>query len=70
MRTSDLLVVVLWDWAWFTAAKQAGYEPDGEQSRNPTTHTYQQIRDISIEQQETNKGQCNSERHKVNIRGP
>jgi len=29
MRTSDLLVVILRDWAWFTATKWVDYEPDG-----------------------------------------
>ena len=51
-----LLLLVLRDWAWFTAAKWADYEPDGAQSRNPTMHTYWQTRNICIEQQENNKG--------------
>ena len=33
-------LLFLRDWAWFTVAKWADYEPDGAQSRNPTTHTY------------------------------
>ena len=39
-RTLSLLVVVLRDWAWFTAAKWADYKPSGAQSRNSTIHTY------------------------------
>ena len=33
------LLVVLRDWAWFTAAKWVDFEPDGAQNTNPTTHT-------------------------------
>ena len=39
-RTLSLLVVVLRDWAWFTAAKWADYKPSGAQSKNSTIHTY------------------------------
>ena len=58
------------DWAWFTATKWANYKLDGAQSRNPTTHTYYQTRNICIEQQESIKEQCDRERHKVNVGGP
>ena len=37
-RTPGLLLVVLRDWAWFTTAKWADYEPDGAQNTNSTTH--------------------------------
>ena len=40
IRTSNLLIVVLRDWAWFTATKWTDYEPNGAQSKNPTTHTH------------------------------
>ena len=39
-RTLGLVVVVLRDWAWFTAAKWADYKPSGAQSKNLTIHTY------------------------------
>ena len=57
-RTLGLLVVVLKNWDQFTAAKWADYKPSGAQSKNPTIHTYQQTRNICMEQQETVKEQC------------
>lgn len=39
-KTLGLLVVVLRDWTWFTAAKRVDYKPGGAQSRNLTIHTY------------------------------
>ena len=65
-----LLLVVLRFQTWFTVAKWVDYESNGAQRKNPTTYIYQQIRNICIEQQETIKGQCDRERHKVTIRGP
>ena len=38
-RNLGPILIVLRDWAWFTASNWADFKPDGAQSTNPTTHT-------------------------------